>query len=205
MMTADQKSCEHEFRGQSLCGNIAKFKCELCDTCVEYKLEKDEVKEVQRFMDEGSANIAEMHSTWHDFTKRFMNGRGSFIWRGYELMKRVRKWVEQNTFDAKIIKLDDDMHMGSIMLLIDHRLQWEYWGTTVVMIPQNSAQEPCVMFMYPHSVDALVDVLQAIHDEIEINEQHPTKPDDVWDYLNNEIAPHIAPDDSEEGGNAEKA
>lgn len=51
---------------------------------------------------------------------------------GYEVIERIEKYVKRSCPEIKIVRCDDDVHAGSILLLIPHPT----FGITVMFIPQ---------------------------------------------------------------------
>lgn len=110
--------------------------------------------------------IDRLNEAYHAFMKKFKkysrDGTVTWRWTGYQLMEKVREWVEEGTFGPQIayMRCDDDANCSSDLLIIRHRNYKEYWGTTVVFLPQHT--DPTVFFLYPHHLDALVRELTAI-------------------------------------------
>lgn len=101
------------------------------------------------------------HVVWHDFMKRFYRGGGhDWRWTGWDLMKRIAKWAEGKP-EVTLVRVDDDHHMNSDLVIIDNRAKEEYHGTTVVFIPQTGFP-PSVFFLYPRARHALITALKAI-------------------------------------------
>jgi len=101
-----------------------------------------------------------LHSIYHNFARKFMLGDMTQIFKvgGYALMCRVEKWAEKFP-TVKCIHCDDSVHAGSLMVLIPHETKEEYWGTTVVFIPQCTGEPPTSLFLYPNHHHNLISEL----------------------------------------------
>jgi len=77
------------------------------------------------------------------------------------LQERVTTWAEQYPEDVHIVRCDDAMFASSILVLIDHRSKKEYFGTSVVYIPQCQG-EPANFFLYPGDRRALLQALNKL-------------------------------------------
>ena len=84
-------------------------------------------------------------------------------YKGYELMQRLEKFQRYYP-TCEIVGCDDNIHMSSLIMLIPHENEDEYWGTTVVVAPQDTAfQEPTIVFLYPSHLKTMLTVLQSLH------------------------------------------
>ncbi len=97
-----------------------------------------------------------IHDIFHDFEDNCWNTN----LLGYELMNAVEAWAEKFP-TVTIISCDDDFHMGSILVFIPHEDGKDYWGTTVVFIPQNR-DKPSRFFLYPGNAEEMLKVLRKI-------------------------------------------
>lgn len=111
---------------------------------------------------------ADVHKLYHKFIKHFQveTGKG-FKWKytGYELMKKVKRWAQNNP-QVKVIYCDDDIYCSSYLVFIPHQNNDpqsvdHYHGTTVIFISQTN-DFPTVFFLYPHHARNVVDTLKEI-------------------------------------------
>lgn len=86
---------------------------------------------------------------------------GEWKLQGYALMEAIEKWAVGYPDEVKIVGVDDDVHSGSILVLVEHKSPSQYFGVTMVSVPQNSGP-PCIMFMYPEHQKGLMGVLTAM-------------------------------------------
>lgn len=103
-------------------------------------------------------NAGKCHRVWHKFSSYIQRtfGKDLVKWRwqklgdkkykirsfdqtefsrrivGYEVMRKIERWVERYCPEIKIIGCDDSVYAGSIILLIPHPQH----GITVMFIPQ---------------------------------------------------------------------
>lgn len=101
-----------------------------------------------------------IHKVWHDFMDRFMLSSGEFKDVGYDLMLAVEEWAKRYPDDVAIVRCDDAYHTGSDLVLISHKDGRQYWGTTVVFLPQNGI--PTQFFLYEFHRMQLVAALTAL-------------------------------------------
>lgn len=105
-----------------------------------------------------------VHLVWHDFTKRFLGTKKdpyAFKDSGYALMKKLDKWAARFPNDVHNLGCDDGAHMGSTLLLIEHKARHHWMGVTVVVVPQNG-DGPVQFFLYPGHVDGLMAALRIV-------------------------------------------
>lgn len=103
----------------------------------------------------------DIHRVWHAFQKKFMTEGGfNFKTEGYALMVAVEQWAKRYPNDVQVTGCDDSYHSGSDLVLIEHKTENSYMGTTVVVIPQNGS--PCEFFLYPGHRKDLQHALQVI-------------------------------------------
>lgn len=73
---------------------------------------------------------------------------------GYEVITKIKRWVNRYSPEIKIIRCDDAHYCGSIILLIPHPNH----GITVIFIPQcTSIQNQ--FFLYDNHFDNLIEEL----------------------------------------------
>jgi len=100
----------------------------------------------------------DIHAVAREFDRKFRDytGKIASTWKktGYALMYAVERWAKKYPEDVRLVSCDDSYFTGSRLVLIEHRAKRSYMGTTLISIPQLS-DNPCEMFLYPHSVEAL--------------------------------------------------
>jgi ribosomal protein L31 len=79
---------------------------------------------------------------------RYQFVRDGWKYNGYEMMRQVEKFANKHP-EVVICSCDDSYHASSMVVFIPHRAKEEFWGTTVVSIPQCSGEPPLEMFFYP--------------------------------------------------------
>ena len=147
-----------------------------------------------------------VHHVYHEFVRKFYAyetiDRGWVIpgtkktakWKiragyklsGYALMKAVGKWAEAWPEDVFSAGVDDSSHMGSDLFFIAHRTATNYFGTTVIYIPQdgNTTTE---FFMYPGHREEIMETLlrvkalekttnKAFREHRKLHPRNPKKP-----------------------------
>lgn len=80
---------------------------------------------------------------------------------GYDVMERVEAFAEKHPDDIRVIGVDDASFMSANLVLVDHDNSEQYWGTTVWLFTQSTA-EPVQFFLYPGMRKDLMKALQAI-------------------------------------------
>lgn len=144
--------CKHNWKAFNYCGNNVGFRCSTCEEMKSRPMNKAEKYMLKR--QEQAAAADPIHKIYHDFLKKC----GDSKLRGYDLMKLVEKWAKKfPTVD--IVSCDDDYHMGSYLVVIPHENTSEYWGTTIVFIPQNG-KDPSTFFLYPGHAKEFLKVIQ---------------------------------------------
>ena len=83
---------------------------------------------------------------------------------GYTAMGRIDKFCRENP-DMKYVGCDDTLHTGSSLYLVPHKNKKEYWGTTVIYVPQHGDKNN--FFLYPEHLKKLIKVLTEIDNEYE--------------------------------------
>ena len=110
--------------------------------------------------------IDRIHNVWHSFQRRFCkdgpSGNDDWKYRGYDLMKRVKTWAKKYPDDVTITGCDDAVFAGSDLVLIEHRSDKLYMGTSVVYIPQCTSENPIQFFLYPGHRFALIAALRRL-------------------------------------------
>jgi hypothetical protein len=134
-------------------------------------------------------NAKDLHKVWNDFYKRFYptvivkpgkkfnkpyakltvkqkiavypKVKNVWKWIGYDLMTKVEAWAKKNP-SVRIAYCDDAVHSSSYLVFIPHETKKEYFGTSVVLIPQCSGEEPSSYFLYPNHLDKIESVIKDI-------------------------------------------
>lgn len=116
----------------------------------------------------------QIHVQWHAFKKRFygVDPHGPPRVRGYEMMCELDEFCAEFPDHTHVARIDDSYHSGSRLLFIEQRNEKEYWGTSVVVIPQCSGEAPLSFFMYPNHFQSVLQAMAAIqrHDLPEFGE-----------------------------------
>ena len=139
-----------------------------------------------------------IHKLWHAFsdhmTKKFYQLGTRAIWKNNNIAQTKRKYRQwdarkiigwdaichANKFtkehsDIITVRCDDSYHAGSDIFLIPHEGKKEYWGTTVMFIPQ-CCDEQGVFFLYPEHLDDLVDAL------LKLQKKQRKNPSDFYEF-----------------------
>jgi len=95
---------------------------------------------------------------------RYRLYRDGWKFSGYEMMRQVEKFAKKHP-EVVICHCDDSYHAGSMVAFIPHRAKEEYWGTTVVSIPQCTGEPPLEMFFYPGHALEIEKALHAFNQE----------------------------------------
>jgi hypothetical protein len=109
-----------------------------------------------------------VHKVWHEFQRKFkpVNALGNHEWDdrvpAYDLMERIEKWAKKYPKDVFCLGVDDSHFASSLLVLIEHRTENDYMGTSAVVISQCSGAPPAEFFMYPGHRDALIAALVGI-------------------------------------------
>ena len=112
----------------------------------------------------GARYQSDIHAVWHDFQDRFFTKGGRSILLGYRLIGSVERWAERYPHDVRLVGVDDSHHMGSTLVLIEHRTKSQYMGTSCVYLPQ-CGEPPAQFFLYPGDRGALQEALVKVAKE----------------------------------------
>jgi hypothetical protein len=114
-----------------------------------------------------------MHQIWYKFAKFLQRKFGQDYHRnlhGYAAIKRIESYAVNNP-EIKIIRVDDAIYAGSILVLVPHPKH----GITVLFIPQL-APEQNQFFLYETHLDGLMEALTEMkYVYNKINENQDTK------------------------------
>lgn len=103
------------------------------------------------------ADRMKIHAVWHDFMTHFILSSGEFKDVGYDFMLAVEEWAKRFPDDVVIVRCDDSYHTCSDLVLISHQDGRQYWGTTVLFLPQNGF--PSQFFLYEPNRKDLIKAL----------------------------------------------
>lgn len=110
----------------------------------------------------------DIHKVYHSFCNELGSDFDGYKYEGYELMCKAQEWAKKFPNDVHIVGCDDDVHAGAVLLLIEHKSDRGYWGTTVVLMEQFKPK-PCQFFLYPDHQKELSKVLKAISKQKEMD------------------------------------
>ncbi len=120
---------------------------------------------------------AHIHTLFHRFQSKFWDESAhQYKLRGYKFMVAVEQFARHN-LSVVLCQCDDSAHTGSLIVLIPHETEDEYWGTTVVTIPQHD--EPSEMFLYPHHLKGVLSALTGLAVRTE-QKNKPRRKKHVW-------------------------
>jgi hypothetical protein len=199
----DQATCKHKFRVAGVLGLLSKeLRCPKCDLRQEIPLTKDEVRGMKKQHKFDNEHIHEIHSLGWAYQKEFYKyvkvrvtakdrksfgkmklpkfwiNHAGFKYKGYEMMQRMEAFAEKHP-DVRLCRCDDAAHTGSMVAFIPHRTETEYWGTTVVCIPQFSG-EPTELFFYPHHAIEIEKVLLEFNREWRQKRKFEVREERYW-------------------------
>lgn len=179
-MTTPQKTKRHrhDWHASSVCGGNLTFRCDV-QGCRAEKTRKATRKELALFgVTRTGFKDSGVHKVWHDFTSRFCENGGEWKVTGYDLMGAVREWSKAYPDDVRLVGCDDDHHASSLLVLVEHKAEDYYMGTTVVFIPQCTGEDPIRFFLYPgHRFElfrTLLDIEDAAHGPTEMQQLQDT-------------------------------
>lgn len=155
-------SCKHKWSKSGVNSKTTSEVCTLCKEGRDRPATKEEAKEAKKKFKELMVEAKALHRVWHDFCKRFIPDQ-KWKYIGYDLMVKVNRWARKYPQDVKITRCDDNVHAGSDIVYINHRVDNKKWfGTTVVVIPQCTGEEPMRFFLYPQHHKEMVKALSVI-------------------------------------------
>lgn len=188
-------------------GDIIVFRCQDRNCMAEYErkmTEQELAVRSQHHMGEPNLSLdhktpreRDVHCIIHDFQEKFQD-YSSYPpkWKsaGYDLMNEVREWAEQYPDDVQIVSCDDSAFCGSILVLIEHKAEKRYMGTTVVFIPQCTGEQPIEFFLYPEHRRALQTALNKIATTANFLEKEEEKQREVADQAFKSVLEYPNPD-----------
>lgn len=155
--TMKTKTCEkHRMRKFSWSGKWINFRCVHCGLQTGRVPTKTEQKKMREDFKKDEQYNKKMHHVYHTFIKRFYDdGKNQWKLTGYAFMVAVEKWARRHP-EVIVNRCDDRISAGSRLVLIPHKVNKRYWGTTVIFIPQCSGENPTEIFLYPsHKTDLI--------------------------------------------------
>lgn len=174
-----KKRCRYAWsRGHDLVG----FRCpdKKCGYSVELAAKPEERRFLKAEFDEMLRGSTAIHKVSHAFDRKFMKAvkvgklikfcgkkiqpkKAVWRWKGYELMKRVEKYVKTHP-EILVAGVDDDYFASSDLVLIPHNDEEtnRYFGTSVLYVPQCTGEDPVRFFLYPDHARNLVDALETL-------------------------------------------
>lgn len=103
-----------------------------------------------------------LHKLYWEFRNSVINKDEVFKVTGYPLLKKAEAFAKKHVDDGvRITNCDDDVHASSSVLYIPHETRNEYWGTSLVIIPQMG--NPAIIFLYPRHASKMIEVLSEIN------------------------------------------
>jgi len=109
-----------------------------------------EETEALRIYDERENKLEnELNRVYFQFVRRIFNEKLS----GYEAMQVAEELCKKYPKRTQYVHCDDSSCMNSALVLIDHCNSVEYWGTTLLILPQDGV--PSEVFLYPSDMGPL--------------------------------------------------
>lgn len=137
-------------------------------------LTREEAKWSQRAHDSMFTNGG-LHSAWHDFLKKFKKTETLTIlgkrvkqpsreWKyhGIQMMRKAESWAREWPDHVSVVRVDDDYHASSLLLLIQSRMERRVHGTSVVVIPQCTGEPASSFFLYDSHSRSLIETLTSV-------------------------------------------
>lgn len=137
---------QHDFSLVSHSRDDATFRC--------YHCREEKSRKLTPYEQDGLSfkrllkNVDKIHRIYHSFIREFQTGDRVWKFKGYDLMKRVDEWAARYP-TVRIVRVDDDSHAGSYLVLIPHEDGTRTMGLSVVFIPQCTGEDPTKFFFYP--------------------------------------------------------
>lgn len=155
---AKKNQHKHRYRLVGYNYKSLEFSC----ACGERTSRQPTNKEIKSIVAHGNAcnrRIKQIHSIWHSYLKLQEKNKDKI---GYDYIKIVEKWAKKYP-SVQIVTCDDSCHATSRLVLIPHEIEDEYWGTSVVYMPQCTEEKSIDFFLYPHHCSDLLKHLNDIH------------------------------------------
>ncbi len=152
--------CRHRFKIWGTNLRIFSLLCEKCQAHTERATTPKEKQQIAAREKRFAAESAELHAISHAFQRKFTR-TGKFEIKGWKLIKSIERFAKKYP-QIKQVGVDDDYNAGSGLFLIPHETKSEYWGTSVVYVPQCTGEEAIRFFLYPGHLNKLTEELQKI-------------------------------------------
>ena len=160
--------CVHQYRRWATTGRKETLTVlETCTICGEERKRPgtdQEKAEYRCFFDDDPDG--DIHAVYHEFSEILEILQDK---HNYSIIEMADEFTEVYHEDTQLVPVDDEAHCGSSLVLIDHENDREYWGTTVVYLPQCSGVR-AEFFLYPHHRRALIKALQVIEEKQQMHE-----------------------------------
>ena len=158
------------------------FRCadKKCDYSVELTTSHGERRFLKAEFEEMLRGSSAIHEVSHAFDMKFQKTvkvgkpfkfcgkkvqpkKAVWRWKGYALMKRIEKYVEQHP-EILVVGVDDDYFAGSSLVLVPHndKKTGEYFGTSVIYVPQCTGEDPIRFFLYPGHARGLLEAFRTL-------------------------------------------
>jgi hypothetical protein len=173
----DQEKCNHKKRQVLVGGQNKIIKCNTCEKRWEVPFNAEEKRLWLERTKKEDQRLKDIHTLGWAFHKAFYRD-GTWKYSGYKMMKQVEKFAKKHP-EVILLSCDDSYHAGSMIVLIPHRSKEEYWGTTVVSIPQCTGEPPLEMFLYPGHAMEIERALHIVNQEYR-QKQKTAKKKDYW-------------------------
>jgi len=154
--------CIHAFRPRGSTGwkheMVIYEECMFCGAQNERKATPEEIEDNSMSWE----SISDLHRISHEFIKTvdvIKNRKGA---SRYDLMEMAEEFANCYPEAVRCVRVDDEAHATSLLVLIDHETEKEYWGTSVFYIPQTMG-DPQNFFLYPRHRKALEQAIGAIN------------------------------------------
>jgi len=161
----------HVFRVCSVTNTAKELRCDECGhskTIPMTASERRRWKAHRRTMDVRSNQL---HRLEWAYRKELYDGdTDQFKTSGITAMDAMERFADKHPA-VLMCGCDDRMSMSSRIALIPHRTETEYWGTTVVVLPQCG--EPVEFFLYPESLSRLLEALEILDIETKLKQALP--------------------------------
>jgi len=159
--TLDSQECLHRFVQYGITGMGERTKlierCDYCDAVRERPAPPEEQLNLEDY--------GKLHETAHAFERLFREDDDAppmaLEVHGYEAMEKAEAFATEHPHDVQIVGVDDACFSTSDLVLINHRGDRRFMGTTVYVIPQNGGNG-AEFFLYPEHRKALARALDLI-------------------------------------------
>lgn len=154
--------CRHRFKIWGTNVRILSLNCEKCEAQTERATTPREKRKYMARDRRQHKHSMTIHKISHAFQRKFTCNFGMrFSMKGYQLIKAIERFAKKYP-SIQQVGVDDDHHAGSDMFLIPHETPSNYWGTSVVYVPQCTGEAAIRFFMYPGHLNGLVKALVKI-------------------------------------------